>query len=229
MKAVELEASYEGALPDEKPGVPTGLYPCPVTLTAEFDVGDPTTGWLILSRAAKPQAGQDVSQSLTAFRMTRVMSPSGYFLIALSALVVTAVAWIVTLRRNGDGPSFADAPVSSAILGALTAVSTGAIAWSGLAPGLDLGGIVVIGLAGGVLVAVGNTIASGSRKFGNAVAVVGMALIALLLPFVLLHAATIGWTWIAWLVVVLMLGFAVGYGPNAKAVVEVQAGPAKER
>ena len=245
VKAVAVEgANYDPSLPTDSEGDETsGLYPCPVTLTIDSTVSDATSGWLILARKEPFPEGQDVSKSLTEFRISRVISPWGYLLIGLSALAVTGVAWVATaIKRFGKSdtrfrdalraasPSVADAPVSSAILGALTAVSAGTIAWSGLAPGLDLGGVIVLGLVGGVLVAAGDAIAQDWRRLGNVVALFGLAVIALLLPFVLLHAATVGAAaGVIWVVLLLIVGFTVGLGPNDPLVTERPTGPSSDR
>ncbi|MBR7743750.1 hypothetical protein KC207_10660 [Phycicoccus sp. BSK3Z-2] len=222
----ELVAVHRSARTAVKTVVPEtsdtteGLYPCPVTLTIPATVGDSPGGWLVAARDGTPAVGADVTESLTAFRIARVMGPDAYGLLALSAAVVALVAAGIgsrRRRRRTAWPSVANAPVVSAVLGALTAVSAGTFAFSGLAPGLDLGGVLVLGLVGALLVAVGQAMSTTARKVGGAVSVIGMAVIALLLPLVLLHAATVGsLAWLAWLLVVALLGIAVGLGPDAE-------------
>ena len=191
---------------------------CPVTLsTTAMRVGDSSHGWLLWVTSADGDVVAE--QASVPYTVRRIIHWSGYVLLAVSAALVAfggllssdSAKYAKQRKEQQDPAAKADPlptlPVMASILGALTAVATGALLWTDLVPGMDLGGVVVIGLIGGVLVAAGDRLSVTYQDsvwrapIGLLLSLFGTVTIALLLPFVLLHGATIGgwstWAWIA--------------------------------
>lgn len=203
---------------------PAGMnFPtCPVKLTVQVSVADSAQGWLVndTTSRTKNSTSDVVPEALTTYRIERIISRSGYGLLGGSALAIAGVgllwAWYKKAQRRFLEDAAPKYPVMAGIAGALSAVSVGgSISWTTLVPGLDIGGIVVVGLMSAVLVASGESLVAMEsthfRKFwtGHFLRLFGTAVLALLTPFILLHGADVGMGGlIAWVVIIILLTIA---------------------
>lgn len=188
------------------------LPACLMHLSIDAAVGAAAGGHLVPTALVGPPVTDKplvlapvTDKVLARYSITQYFHWSTYVLLAASAVLVA----LAGTKRLFFGAKKQDArtvlqtetgrkyPVLAALGTALAGVSTGAVAWSDLVPSMHLGGVTVIVLIAGVLVAVGEAVVTSAdttwqQGVGHFGRVLGTAVLALLPALILLHGATIG-------------------------------------
>ncbi len=185
----------------------------PVDLSVDMRVSEPARGWLVAVPTVPGTLTPDTAS--VPYVVKRIIHPWGYGLLAITAGLVALLGVFrgnpteyaegreKELAGEQDDKAIPSLPVMASIYGALALATAGLSTWTDLVPGLDLGGVLVVGLIAAVLVAAGDRLvatyqrakAENQSRRANAglfLSLFGAATMALLIPFVLLHGANIG-------------------------------------